>query len=226
MAIIELEHVTKTYHSGQEELLIVEDLTFSLNEGESLTITGESGCGKSTLLNLVGGLDRPTTGKVISCGYSVHALAERDLTEYRRDAVGFIFQFHYLLKDFTALENIMMPGIMAGMGRTEARSRARRLLEDVKLENRADHYPSQLSGGERQRISLARALVNDPRILLADEPTGNLDEGHSRSVEQILFDLVDRFGKTLILVTHDPRLAERGSRRYRLRERKLVPHES
>jgi lipoprotein-releasing system ATP-binding protein len=222
MTIIDLDSVGKKFSSGQEELVILDNVSLSIAEGESLTISGESGCGKSTLLNLIGGLDRPTSGQVVSCGCKVSSLPEKDLTLYRRDSVGFIFQFHYLLKDFTAIENIMMPGIMAGLGRAEARARAAKLLGAVKLEARAGHYPSQLSGGERQRISLARALVNNPRILLADEPTGNLDEGHSRAVEEILFDLVDRFGKTLILVTHDPRLAARGQRRYRLQERKLV----
>lgn len=209
--ILDLAHVAKTFITGAEELHILTDVNLSVGAGENVVITGESGSGKSTLLNLIGGLDTPTAGTIEAAGYRVDALPEGQLTRYRSRVVGLVFQFHFLLKDFTALENVMMPAFMGGTSREEATERARRLLGDVGLADRTDHFPTQLSGGERQRVAVARALINDPAILLADEPTGNLDEGNSRTVENILFQLVREYGKTLLLVTHDRSLAERGA---------------
>ncbi|MFO7780508.1 MAG: ABC transporter ATP-binding protein [Spirochaetia bacterium] len=208
--ILDLAHVAKTFVTGAEELHILTDVNLAVAAGETVVITGESGSGKSTLLNLIGGLDTPSSGTIEAAGYRVDSLPESQLTRYRSSVVGLVFQFHFLLKDFTALENVMMPAFMSGVTRDEATERARRLLTDVGLADRTDHFPTQLSGGERQRVAVARALVNDPDIILADEPTGNLDEGNSRTVENILFDLVREYGKTLLLVTHDVSLAERG----------------
>jgi lipoprotein-releasing system ATP-binding protein len=208
--ILQLSHVAKTFVTGAEELHILTDVNLQVEAGNTVVITGESGSGKSTLLNLIGGLDSPTRGRIEAGGYRVDALPEAQLTRYRSSVVGLVFQFHFLLKDFTAVENVMMPAFMTGLGREEASRRAARLLEDVGLADRTGHFPTQLSGGERQRVAVARALVNDPDIILADEPTGNLDEGNSRTVENMLFELVREYGKTLLLVTHDEGLAERG----------------
>lgn len=216
--IIELKNLRKIYPSGNEELIILEDANLSINVGESVIIVGESGNGKSTLLNLIGGLDLPTSGSIISCGFSVDKMSERELTSYRNQSIGFIFQFHYLLKDFSARENVMLPAFMGGMKRSKALEKADALLSDVGLQQRGEHFPSQLSGGERQRVALARALINDPDLILADEPTGNLDEKNSERIEDLLFSLVDRFNKTLLLATHDSRFDHRGNRLLRVAE--------
>jgi lipoprotein-releasing system ATP-binding protein len=219
--VFSLEGVGKKFRSGSEELTVLNNITVQLDPAVVTAITGESGCGKSTLLNLIGGLDTPTTGTIRIGDYDVGSLDEEGLTEYRRRVLGFIFQFHYLLKEFTALENVMMPALIAGKPRKTAAMRAEELLAEVGLEGRRQHYPTQLSGGERQRVAVARALVNDPLLILADEPTGNLDEGNSRIVEDLLFSLVRKHGKTLVLVTHDLRLAEKGDRRYGLHRGEL-----
>jgi len=215
-ALIQLRDIRKAYPSGNGELEVLRDISLSVNEGELVAITGESGCGKSTLLNLIGGLDRPSEGEVLSCGFPVSRLSEKALTDYRNKSLGFVFQFHFLLKDFNALENVVMPALIGGEKKSRALDRGAELLDRVGLGERKDHFPSQLSGGERQRVALARALINDPRLIMADEPTGNLDEKNSRLVEEILFELTREFNKTLLLVTHDPVLAGKGSRRLHL----------
>jgi lipoprotein-releasing system ATP-binding protein len=215
-SLVELTGVSKIYPSGGSELEVLRNISLNIEEGELVVITGESGCGKSTMLNLIGGLDRPSEGVVDSCGYTVSRLSERSLTNYRNQSLGFVFQFHFLLKDFNTLENVMMPALMGGEKKNVAADRASDLLKRVGLSEREGHFPSQLSGGERQRVALARALMNDPRLILADEPTGNLDERNSRMVEEVLFQLTEEFQKTLILVTHDPVLAEKGKRRLHL----------
>ncbi|MGL1894396.1 MAG: ABC transporter ATP-binding protein [Spirochaetaceae bacterium] len=210
-SILEVSNVHKLYKSEGENLEVLKDISFSLNSGESLVITGESGCGKSTLLNIIGGLDSASSGIIKSCGYDISGLNEEKLTDYRKKSIGFIFQFHYLLKDFSALENLMLPLLINGENRKVAKEHALQLIEDVGLTNRKMHFPSQLSGGERQRIAIARALANKPKIILADEPTGNLDEKNSRLVEALLFKLVEDYNKTLILVTHDATLKKKGN---------------
>ena len=171
-------------------------------------ITGESGAGKSTLLNIIAGLDSFNSGEIYAKDYEVHKLNEEDLSNYRMHYLGLIFQFHYLLKDFTALENVMLSALIAGEKKNEAKIRAMELLEDVKLSNRLNHYPSQLSGGERQRVAVARALINSPNLILADEPTGNLDKNNAQLVKELLFSVVDKHKKSLILVTHDTDIAK------------------
>ncbi|MFP4112776.1 MAG: ABC transporter ATP-binding protein [Spirochaetota bacterium] len=222
MSIVSLSGVSKVFESGESTLTVLNGIDLDLAEGEIVSISGASGSGKSTLLNLVGGLDRPTSGAITACGFEVHALAEAELTEYRARSLGFVFQFHYLLKDFTALENVMLPAFMLGATRSDATARARDLLDEVGLADRLDHYPSQLSGGERQRAALARALINEPPLLLADEPTGNLDAENSARVEAILLELVRSHTTTLVIVTHDERLARLGERRLRLERGELV----
>lgn len=216
MSILEIKELQKIYKAGEEELVILDNLNFSVHDGQSTVITGESGSGKSTLLNLIGGLDHLNGGELYSCGYPIHKMGEKQLTEYRRKSIGLVFQSHYLLKDFSAQENIAIPARIAGMDNKEAWEKAEELIEKVGLADRKDHFPSQLSGGERQRIALARSLVNDPQLILADEPTGNLDEKNSRAVEDILFTLVEEFGKTLLLVTHNLLLAERVDKAFHL----------
>lgn len=200
----------KTYQSGNETLVVLDRIGISLPAGSRVVVTGESGAGKTTFLNLLSGLDRADGGSLVVGGRELQGMAERDLGKYRRTVVGLVFQFHYLLKEFTALENVMLPAFMNGMPRREATDRARELLCQVGLEERTGHYPSQLSGGERQRAALARALVNDPRIILADEPTGNLDERNAGMVEDLLFNLALQHRKTLVLVTHNARLSGDG----------------
>ncbi len=219
---ITVSGLSKTFHTGYEELVIFENLDFDIPAASRVAITGESGCGKSTLLNILGGLESPTSGSVRAGPYEVSSLGERELTEYRGGYLGLVFQFHYLLKDFTALENVMLPALMAGVKRREALERARQLLSDVRLEHRLDHLPSRMSGGERQRAAVARALVNSPSLILADEPTGNLDPDNSALVRDILFDVVSRYGKALVLVTHDREMAAQADIAWRLTKNGLV----
>ncbi len=214
--VIQLSGVEKWFQSGVERLQVLAGVELTVESGTSTAITGESGCGKTTLLNIIGGLEFPSAGSAVSAGYRLDALAEDELTEYRQHVVGLVFQFHFLLKDFTALENVLLPAYMAGVGREAAEVRAGELLREVGLGERLQHFPHQLSGGERQRVAVARALINDPSIMLADEPTGNLDEDNSELVADTLFALVRSRNTTLVMVTHNRELAARGDRLLRL----------
>ncbi len=220
--IVSLDSVKKVYSSGHNTLPVLLDVSLKITSGEILVITGESGCGKSTLLNLIGGLDDVTSGIITVDSWNVTSLGEEMLTKYRQNIIGYVFQFHYLLKDFTALENVMLPGYIRGVSRKEASDRAEYLLNLVHMEERLSHFPMELSGGERQRVTFARALMNDPKVILADEPTGNLDEWNSRNVEEILFSLTKEQEKTLILVSHDRFLAGKGDRHCILTKGMLV----
>jgi lipoprotein-releasing system ATP-binding protein len=222
MSVLSMHNVTKTYKSGEDILLIIDKVDFSVESGESVVITGESGSGKSTFLNLIGGLDSPDEGDIYAGSLKLTGSGETVLSRYRNEQTGFIFQFHYLLKDFTALENVMMPGRIRGLNKKVLSARAEELLDRVGLGGRRDHYPGQLSGGERQRVAMARALMNEPPLILADEPTGSLDEKNSRVVEDLLFQLCREAGTTLIMVTHDQLLASRGSRQYKLHAGSLI----
>lgn len=214
--IVKVENLVKNYASGAETLHILRGVSFSLESTASLAITGQSGSGKSTLLNILGGLDTSDSGSVMVAGMEITGLSEKKLSTYRSRQVGFIFQFHYLLKDFTALENVMLPAYMFGMKKKAAFEKARALLSDVRLDDRIGHYPSQLSGGERQRVAVARSLVNDPAIILADEPTGNLDPDNSGMVADMLYETSRKRGKTLIVVTHDEKVAGNAQYHYTL----------
>ena len=210
LPIVQIRKLCKTYNNGSENLTILNDLDLTLFAGTKAVICGESGCGKSTLLNIIGSLDKPTSGYINSCGYQIADLDENQLAQYRSKDLGLIFQFHYLLKDFSALENVFMPAYIAGMNKKEAKEKAKQLLCDVGLEKRMNHLPSMLSGGERQRVAVARSLINDPKLILADEATGNLDPANAILVGEMFFNLVERYKKTLILVTHDMNLAKEG----------------
>lgn len=216
MALLALQSLTKTFRSGAEQVRVLTGVDLEVEEGTSVVITGESGCGKTTLLNLVAGLDSPTSGRVLIDGTEISRMDESALAAFRGRTLGFIFQFHYLLRDFTALENVLMPSWIAGRPRAAALDEAARLLRDVGLGGKLRQYPSELSGGERQRVAVARALVNNPRLVIADEPTGNLDERNSETVRELLFELVRRYGRTLLVATHDARLAARGDRAFAL----------
>ena len=216
--LVRARDIVKTYQSGAETLYILRGVSFEVAAGTTVAVSGQSGSGKSTLLNILGGLDRADSGSARVADMEISGLSEGGLTAYRSRRVGFIFQFHYLLKDFTALENVMIPAYMGGMKKKAALDKARALLADVKLENRFSHYPSQLSGGERQRVAVARSMINDPDLILADEPTGNLDPGNSGTVAELLYAEAEKWGKTLIVVTHDRQVAERAGVRYVLEE--------
>ncbi|MDR2543894.1 MAG: ABC transporter ATP-binding protein [Treponema sp.] len=222
---LKITDIVKNYMSGTETLYILRGVNFEIEQGTSVAISGQSGSGKSTLLNIIGGLEKTDQGSVyigVDKKIDITSLCEKEMSLYRSKHVGFIFQFHYLLKDFTALENIMLPSYIAGMKKKNAIDRARALLVDVNLENRAKHFPSQLSGGERQRVAVARSMVNDPQIILADEPTGNLDPQNSEIVTNLLYESAQKRGKTLIVVTHDKKVASNASARFVLENGRLM----
>ncbi len=224
--ILTIKNLEKIYETDSEKLTVLKGLNLTVEEGSKIAIVGESGSGKSTLLNIIAGIDSVSSGSVIAGTrktgeWEVTNLSESKMAEYRSRFIGLIFQFHYLLKDFTALENVYMPALIAGMSKKEAMERAAGLLDDVGVADRKDHLPSQLSGGERQRVAAARALINDPTLILADEPTGNLDPDNAQKIGQLLFSMADKYKKTLILVTHDMGLASNGDRQLRIVEGKL-----
>jgi lipoprotein-releasing system ATP-binding protein len=221
MSKIIIKNLYKTYKSDSEELPILTDINLAIEANTKIILTGNSGCGKSTFLNLISGMDKLTSGEIYVDDYPIHNLNENTLSEFRSTSIGLIFQFHYLLKDFTALENVMLPAYMTGTSKSKAMNAASELIKEVGMEDRINHLPSQLSGGERQRIAVVRSLINNPGIILADEPTGNLDERNSRKVEELLFELVEKHGKTLLLVTHDNTLAAKGDIHLKLEKGKL-----
>lgn len=220
--IVTISGLEKTYTTASEKLTILKDLELSVQACTKVVITGESGCGKSTFLNILAGIDTATSGTVRAGSYCITSLDEDHLAEYRSGFLGLVFQFHYLLKDFSALENVFMPAYMAGIPRKAALEKAAQLLADVGLSDRLYHLPAQLSGGERQRVAVARALINDPPLILADEPTGNLDPANSEMIGNLLFSMVERYHKTLILVTHDRSLASLGDVQYLIKNGRLV----
>lgn len=207
MTILRAEGLNKVYTNGPDRIHVLNDLELSVKEGEMVAIVGASGSGKSTLLHLLGGLDRPTSGQVLFQGFDIFSQADLDLARFRNEMVGFVFQFHALLPEFTALENVMMPLLIGSMKRGEAMQRAQAMLESVGLGERAGHRPAHLSGGEQQRVAIARALVHEPRLLLADEPTGNLDTKTGERVFSVLRRLHNAQGLTSVIVTHNERLA-------------------
>jgi len=218
--MIELRGVSKTVQSGDHPLTILHPLDYSIASGEFVAVVGPSGSGKSTLLGLLAGLDAPSTGTILVDGIDITSLSEDGLAKLRGEKIGFVFQFFHLVPSLTAVENISVP--MEIVGRRDAMARARQLIGEVGLADRAHHYPSQLSGGEQQRIAIARALANDPPIVLADEPTGNLDSGTGRIILDLLLNVRRTRGATLVLVTHDQELAALADTRLTLRDGRSV----
>jgi lipoprotein-releasing system ATP-binding protein len=219
---IELENLEKTYRTARGELTLFRGLNLTVQPGEMVAILGQSGAGKSTLLHMLGALDRPTTGAVRCVGTDVGALSTSQAASFRNHAIGYVWQFHYLLPEFTAEENVAMPLIARGMALTQAKATAAKWLQEVGLEDRATHRPGELSGGEQQRVALARALVTSPRLLLADEPTGDLDEATAQLVFELIARLHRTHGLTSILVTHNMDLARACTRALRLEAGWLV----
>lgn len=206
-ALVRVDALTKTYESGRSRVIVFRDLSLQISEGEMVAIVGPSGAGKSTLLHLLGGLDRPTSGTVKVAEFDIFKLADVDLARFRNGEIGFIFQFHHLLPEFTAVENTMMPLLIGRSPHQAARARAESILQSVGLANRATHRPGELSGGEQARVALARALVAQPRLLLADEPTGDLDSKTSESIHTLLKEVHRSQKLTSVIVTHNERLA-------------------
>ncbi len=209
--MIEIVNAGKTYHQGTREVHALRNVSLCINKGEFLSIMGPSGSGKSTLLNLIGGLDQPTTGEIFIDGRPLHGIPDDELTLIRRRRIGFVFQFFNLLPILTALENVSLPLLLEGMPLAKIRPKAVQLLGQVGLGERAEHRPEQLSGGEMQRVAIARALITDPAVLLADEPTGNLDSHTSEEIFTLLANLNEK-GQTIVMVTHDPKAAAYGTR--------------
>jgi len=221
--MITLQDVSKIVRSGSEDLTILDGVSLDIPEGQFVSVTGASGSGKSTLLGLIAGLDAPTSGNIFVDGEEITGMNEDELAETRSRKIGFVFQSFHLIPSLTAFENVLIP--MEILGLKNAKERAARLLEDVELTNRGHHYPSELSGGEQQRIAIARAFANEPKILLADEPTGNLDSGNGRHIFDLMTALHKEHGITLVLVSHDPALASRAERSIRLKDGRVIEDE-
>jgi len=219
--MISLSHISKVF-DGKRKAVALEDINLEIQKGEVVSIVGPSGSGKSTLLNLIGGLDRPTTGQIRIDGQNLSELPDDDLTRIRRDKIGFVFQFFNLLPTLNCIENVALPLHLRKWPRTKIQDRAKELLQLVQLEHRFEHLPDELSGGERQRVAIARALSVYPPILLADEPTGNLDTHTGQEILKLIDDLHSRLGSTILIVTHDPEVANRCSRTVSLRDGHIV----
>jgi lipoprotein-releasing system ATP-binding protein len=220
--VLACSHLGKTFREGGSPLTILHDIEFSIGRGERIAIMGASGSGKSTLLHLLGGLDVPTTGEVSIAGKSLRSLSPQQLGKLRNRALGFVYQFHHLLPEFTALENVAMPLLIRGTTPANARERAQELLSRVGLSARLSHKPGQLSGGERQRASVARALVTNPACVLADEPTGNLDRHNAEQVYELMLQLNQELGTSFLVATHDPLIAGRMDRQVQLEDGRLI----
>ena len=214
--VLKARGLAQTFSDGRLEVEVLKNIDFQVNAGEQVAIVGSSGSGKSTLLHLLGGLSRPTAGKVWVDGEEISSLSARAQGELRNQALGFVYQFHHLLPEFSALENVAMPLLIRGMDRVEAQSRAEQLLQQTGLGQRLEHKPGELSGGERQRAAVARALVTQPRCVLADEPTGNLDHHTAEHIHGMMTELNEQYRTALVVVTHDRQLAARMQRRMRL----------
>lgn len=217
--MINIQGITKSFGNLQ----VLKGIDLHIGKGEIVSIVGPSGAGKTTLLQIIGTLDRPDSGSVTVDGINVSGLSTNKLSDFRNRHIGFVFQFHQLLPEFTALENIMIPAFIAGKGRSEAKACAEELLQFLGLADRANHKPNELSGGEKQRVAVARALVNEPAVILADEPSGSLDTKNKAELHQLFFDLRDKFGQTFVIVTHDEQLAAITDRTIHMKDGLLMP---
>ena len=221
--VIVVENLSKAYHQGEKRIDVLSNLNLEVQKAERVAIVGLSGSGKSTLLHLIAGLDEPDAGSVQIVGQAIYALSEQDQCRLRNEQLGFVYQFHHLLADFTALENVAMPLFIGGMKKSEALNAATEMLDKVNLSARSAHKPAQLSGGERQRVAIARALVTRPACVLADEPTGNLDETSAAEVDALMLNLAEELGTSFVIVTHNTELASRLDRALRLHNGHLLP---
>lgn len=221
--VLDASNISKTYRSGPHQVTVWKDLNLQVAAGETVAIVGASGSGKTTLLNALGGLDQIDSGEVWVSQQNLAKLNENQRTKLRNQQIGFVYQFHHLLPEFSALENAMLPLLLAGVKKAQAQARATECLQQLGLAERLHHRPAELSGGERQRTAIARALVNRPALVLLDEPTGNLDEHTAGQVEAVMLDLIEQSDTAFVLVTHDQKLAQRMSRCYLLREQGLHP---
>lgn len=212
--MIQTKGITKSFGSLQ----VLKGIDLAIKQGEIVSIVGPSGAGKTTLLQIIGTLDKPDTGTLILNGTDVRKLNEKALSAFRNKNIGFVFQFHQLLPEFTALENVMIPALIGGLKASVAEAKARKILEDLNLSERTTHKPAELSGGEKQRVAVARALINDPAVILADEPSGSLDSQHKEELHALFFDLRDRLGQTFVIVTHDEQLAAKSDRVIHIRD--------
>ncbi len=215
--MIDIKEITKSFGSLQ----VLKGIDLHIDKGEVVSIVGPSGAGKTTLLQIIGTLDRPDSGTVTIDGIDVSGLSQRKLSDFRNRHIGFVFQFHQLLPEFTAVENVMIPAFIAGTPTKEAKERAAELLDFMGLADRAKHKPNELSGGEKQRVAVARALVNNPAVILADEPSGSLDTKNKEELHQLFFNLRDKFGQTFVIVTHDDKLASITDRTIRMNDGRL-----
>ncbi|MCC2604199.1 lipoprotein-releasing ABC transporter ATP-binding protein LolD [Planctobacterium marinum] len=206
-SLLQCQHISKTYVDGDRDVQVLKDVNFTINKAEQVAIVGASGSGKSTLLHILGALDQPTQGQVIFQDQDIFQFTEKQQAQFRNKRLGFVYQQHHLLPEFTALENVAMPCLIARMSKSEAQAKAKILLEKVGLSERLEHKPSALSGGERQRVAIARALVMEPQLVLADEPTGNLDDAAGESIYQLLVSLKTTISTSFVVVTHDKSLA-------------------
>ena len=223
--MIELDSVTKTYTLGQQRIKAVDDVSLTIQSGEFVAIMGKSGCGKTTLLGLIGGLDRPDSGRISVNGEEISQLADADLTRYRRDQVGIIFQFFNLIPILTVAENVALPYSLQGKSEREIQARVQKLLSDVDLVERQTHYPHEISGGEMQRVAIARALINQPQLILADEPTGNLDSRTGHQVMETMARLSEQNRTTFVLATHSSEAASYATRTLHMRDGSLSSDE-
>ena len=212
--MIEIKNIRKSFGS----LEVLKGIDLSIQKGEIVSIVGPSGAGKTTLLQIIGTLDKPDSGSVFVDGIDTTQLSQKKLSDFRNKHIGFVFQFHQLLPEFTAIENIMIPAYIAGVGSKQARQRAEELLRFMGLSERAKHKPNELSGGEKQRVAVARALINNPDVILADEPSGSLDSKNKEELHQLFFDLRDKYGQTFVIVTHDEQLASITDRTIHMRD--------
>jgi len=210
--VMTVKGIKKVFESGKDRLTVLNDINLDVKKGELLMIVGPSGCGKSTLLSIMGGLSRPVSGKVLLDETDMYEMTDTQLANFRNRKMGFIFQFHHLLSEFTALENVMMPALISGAPKKQAEERAKKLLISLGLGGRLIHKPSQLSGGEQQRAAIARALVNEPDIVFADEPTGNLDRQNAEIIHRVMLDFNRSYGQTFVIVTHNEHLTSYGHR--------------
>ncbi len=208
-AIVEIRHVSKSYRRGSQIVPVLQDISFDIGEGEFLALMGPSGSGKSTLLNLIAGIDKVDSGNILVGGIDITTLVETELANWRANHVGFVFQFYNLIPVLTAFENVELPLLLTSLSRRERREHVEMALSAVNLSHRLTHYPAQLSGGEQQRVAIARAIVTDPTILVADEPTGDLDRKSAEEIMDLMDGLNRELGKTIIMVTHDPRAAQK-----------------